>query len=113
MFCLLALAIAAEATAQTVPNRTKTTNSATRRSAQKARATARKPAAKPAAAMGGRTDTAPAGDGAAGSPKSADGQSQSIYAAPGMPIIVNPKKIQGYDGPAPTKAPANTTLTPR
>ncbi len=113
MPCLLVLAIAAEATAQTVPARTKTTNPTTRRAAQKAPATVRKPTAEPVAATDGRAGTGPADGGAVDSSKSTDGQSQSIYAAPGMPIIVNPKKVQGYDGPAPTKAPANTTLTPR
>jgi hypothetical protein len=69
-------------------------------------------AAKPV--PGTRHDIGPGGNGAVGSTESADGKGQNAYAAPGMPVNVdNPKKVEGYNGPAPTKPRSGTTLTPR
>ena len=63
---------------------------------------------------GGRARIGAGGNGAVGTTDSSDGRGQSIYAAPGMPVnIDNPKKAQGYDGPAPTRTKSRTTLTPR
>ena len=107
---LLALAIVAEAAAQSAPaTKAKTTKAAT------ARNTTMKPAAaRTAPAYGRRDDIGPGGNGAVGSTESADGKGQSVYAAPGMPVNVdNPKKVQGYNGPAPTRTKSRTTLTPR
>ena len=107
---LLALAVAAEAAAQTAP----ATKATTRKSTPK-KGVMRNPTARPMPAeTGGRTKTGPAGNGATGSTESADGKGQSVYAAPGMPVNVdNPRKMEGYNGPAPTRTKSRTTLTPR
>lgn len=103
---LLLLAVAASATAQTAPAK-KTTKA--RSTTMQSRATA-----KPKPMPGGRNDIGPGGNGAVGSAESADGKGQSVYAAPGMPVNVdNPKKVEGYNGPARTKPRTGTTLTPR
>ncbi|UOQ98466.1 hypothetical protein MUN81_03015 [Hymenobacter sp. 5317J-9] len=119
---VLALAVVAEAAAQTAPT-TKTattTRKSGARPAAKAAAparaatTTRAAAANTTAAAGGRNDIGPGGNGAVGSTESADGKGQSIYAAPGMPVNVdNPKKVGKYDGPAPVRTKSRTTLTPR
>ncbi|MDO7850081.1 hypothetical protein [Hymenobacter convexus] len=114
---LLALAIVAEAAAQSAPA-TKTTKAKTTKTATRT-ATTRNTTMKPASARtapnsGGRNDIGPGGNGAVGSTESADGKGQSVYAAPGMPVNVdNPKKVQGYNGPAPARTKSRTTLTPR
>ena len=79
------------------------------------KAVMRNTAARPApAGMGVRTKIGPGGNGAVGSMESADGKSRSIYAAPCMPVNVdNPKKVEGYNGPAPTRPKGGTTLTSR
>ncbi|MDO7845400.1 hypothetical protein Q5H92_03455 [Hymenobacter sp. M29] len=114
---LLALALVAEAAAQSAPatkttTKAKTTKTSTRPAAT--RNTTMKPAAASAPNSGGRNDIGPGGNGAVGSTESADGKGQSIYAAPGMPVNVdNPKKVQGYNGPAPARTKSRTTLSPR
>ncbi len=103
----LVLVLAAGATAQTAPAK-KTT---------KARTTARNTTMQGQAsgsARGNRNDIGPAGNGAVGSTEEADGKGQNVYAAPGMPVNVdNPKKVEGYNGPAPAKPRSGTTLSPR
>lgn len=125
---LVALAIAAEASAQSAPAATtKTTvrtKTAVRRPAAKTKRTTTHKATKtvrtanttaqPAPEYGTRTDIGPGGNGATGSTESADGKGQGVYAAPGMPVNVdNPKKVEGYNGPAPARPRNGTTLTPR
>lgn len=113
---LFALAIAADAAAQSAPatKTTKATTKATTRPAATRNTTMKPAAARTAPNSGGRDDIGPGGNGAVGSTESADGKGQSVYAAPGMPVNVdNPKKVQGYNGPAPTRTKSRTTLTPR
>lgn len=106
---LLVLTVAASATAQTAPiKKTGKTRATTTRSTTMQGQAAAKPA------PGGRNDIGPGGNGAVGSTESADSKGQNTYAAPGMPVNVdNPKKVEGYNGPAPTKSRTGTTLTPR
>lgn len=112
----LALACMAEASAQTAPA-TKATarKTTTTRRATSKKMVSRNTTASPAPAeTGGRTKPGPAGNGAVGSTESADGKGQNAYAAPGMPVnIDNPKKVEGYNGPAPARGKSRTTLTPR
>ncbi|MBF9222545.1 hypothetical protein [Hymenobacter ruricola] len=117
-----ALAVVAEAAAQSAPAGTTKTTQTTRkttRPAARTQATTRATTTKrtnttAAPANGGRDDIGPGGNGAVGSTESADGKGQSVYAAPGMPVNVdNPKKVEGYNGPAPARAKTPTTLTPR
>ncbi|MFD2721898.1 hypothetical protein ACFST9_24490 [Hymenobacter monticola] len=117
---LLALAFVVEAAAQSAPATKTTKATATKTTRTSAtRNTTMKPAAGSASASksassGGRNDIGPGGNGAVGSTEAADGKGQSIYAAPGMPVNVdNPKNVQGYNGPAPTRTKSRTTLTPR
>ena len=107
---ILALAVAAEASAQNAP----ATKAAAHRTAPK-QAVVRNTTARPAPAeTGGRTKIGPGGNGAVGSTESADGKGQGVYAAPGMSVKVdNPKNVGGYNGPAPTRPKSSTTLTPR
>ena len=110
---LVGLALVGEATAQTTPARKAPTTkgAAPRKATGSTTAQARRPAARP---MTGRDDIGPGGNGAVGSTEAADGKGQGVYAAPGMPVNVdNPKKVEGYNGPAPTRARRGTTLTPR
>ena len=113
---LTLLAVVASASAQTTPVR-KTTKTTTRRPATKTRSTTMQSrAAKPIdpPVPGTRHDIGPGGNGAVGSTEAADGKGQSVYAAPGMPVNVdNPKKVEGYNGPAPVRGKSRTTLTPR
>jgi hypothetical protein len=120
----LALAVVAEASAQSAPANTTraTTTKTTAHTATKSRTATRKTTAtrtgaanaSAARAAGGRDDVGPGGNGAVGSTETADGKGQNAYAAPGMPVNVdNPKKVGGYNGPAPTRAKSRTTLTPR
>jgi hypothetical protein len=116
---LLTLTIVAEASAQSTPAGTTKTTGRTkatpRRPAPKASPTKRTVAnttanttAQPVKGIGA------GGNGVAGSTETADGKGQNVYAAPGMPVnIDNPKKVEGYNGPAPTKPRSGTTLTPR
>ncbi|GAB3875743.1 hypothetical protein GCM10028824_31890 [Hymenobacter segetis] len=113
---ILALAIAAEASAQTAPaTKTAARKTTTTRKTTAKKMVTRNTTARPAPAeTGGRTKTGPAGNGSVGSTESADGKGQSVYAAPGMPVNVdNPKKVEGYNGPAPARTKSRTTLTPR
>jgi hypothetical protein len=107
---LLVLAVVASAAAQTAPvKKTTKTRATTTRSTTMQNQAATKPT------PGGRNDIGPGGNGAVGSTESADGKGQGVYAAPGMPVNVdNPKKVEGYNGPAPTtKSRTGTTLSPR
>lgn len=105
--CLLALTLVVEATAQTTPGATAPRKATTRPAPKNT-------TAQPARNAAGRSDIGPAGNGAVGSTESADGKGQNVYAAPGMPVNVdNPKKVQGYNGPAPVRGRRGTTLTPR
>ena len=106
---MLALAVTAIASAQTAP-----ATKAPRKTTPK-KTVMRNTTASPAPTeTGGRTKPGPAGNGSVGSTESADGKGQSVYAAPGMPVNVdNPKKVEGYNGPAPTRGKSRTTLTPR
>ena len=107
---LLALAITAAASAQT-PSATK---AATRKTTPKKAVMRNTTASSAPAGMGVRTKIGPGGNGAVGSTAPADGKGQGVYAAPGMPVnIDNPKKVEGYNGPAPTRPKSGTTLTPR
>ena len=104
----LLLAVAAGATAQTAPAKktTKTRATTSRNTTMQGKT--------PKPMRGDRNDTGPAGNGAVGSRESADGKGQNAYAAPGLPVNVdNPKKVEGYNGPAPTRPRSGTTLTPR
>ncbi|MBU6120091.1 hypothetical protein [Hymenobacter siberiensis] len=100
----LALALATEASAQTAPA-TKTAARKTTRT----KATMRQPArtARPATT----TSTGTMAD----LPTSTKGQTQSIYAAPGQPIIVPEGKVGPYDGKAAGRhtTKGGTTLSPR
>ncbi|GAB3587964.1 hypothetical protein GCM10027345_39290 [Hymenobacter daeguensis] len=90
----------ASATAQTTPARKTTTTRRTTATPRSANSTMQ---AKPAA-----------GSSAANATDNADSKGQNIYAAPGEPINVsNPKKVEGYNGPAPTRPRTGTTLSPR
>ena len=119
---LVALAFIANAAAQSAPatKTTKATATKTTTRTAAARNTTMKPAAArsasaaKAANTGGRDDIGPGGNGAVGSTESADGKGQGVYAAPGMSVKVSdPKKVQGYNGPAPARTKSRTTLTPR
>lgn len=121
---LVALAFIANAAAQSAPatKTTKATATKTTTRTAAARNTTMKPAAarsasasaSKAANTGGRDDIGPGGNGAVGSTESADGKGQGVYAAPGMSVKVSdPKKVQGYNGPAPARTKSRTTLTPR
>lgn len=105
---LALLAVVATASAQTTPvKKTAKTRATTRSTTGQSR-----PAAKPMPNT--RTNTGPGGNGAVGSTENADGKGQNTYAAPGMPVNVdNPKKVEGYNGPAPARPRTGTTLTPR
>ncbi|GAB3854715.1 hypothetical protein GCM10028822_24910 [Hymenobacter terrigena] len=107
---MFALAVMAEASAQTAP----ATKAAPRTTTPKKMVTRNTTASPAPAETGGRTKVGPAGNGAVGSTESADGKGQSVYAAPGMPVNVdNPKKVGSYNGPAPARTKTSTTLTPR
>jgi hypothetical protein len=107
---MLALAVTAAASAQTAP----AAKTATRKTTPKKMATRNTTASPAPAETGDRTKIGPAGNGAVGSTESADGKGQNAYAAPGMPVnIDNPKKVEGYNGPAPARTKSGTTLTPR
>ncbi|MGY3091199.1 hypothetical protein ACVWYF_004265 [Hymenobacter sp. UYAg731] len=113
---LLALTVAAGASAQTAPaTKTATRKTTITRKTTPKRAVVRNTTASPAPAeTGGRTKTGPAGNGSVGSTESADGKGQGVYAAPGMPVNVSdPKKVKSYDGPASSRTKSRTTLTPR
>ena len=107
---LLGVALVGEAAAQTAPARKSGT--ATRQPSKRVRTGAANTTAAPAA--GGRDDIGPGGNGAVGSTETADGKGQGVYAAPGMSVKVSdPKKVGGYNGPAPARSKTPTTLTPR
>lgn len=106
----LALAFATQASAQTTP----ATNAAARKTTLPKAARPNTSASPAPTETGDRAKIGAGGNGAVGTTDSSDGRGQSIYAAPGMPVnIDNPKKAQGYDGPAPTRTKSRTTLTPR
>lgn len=117
--CLLLLAFAAEASAQTTPpapvavRHTTQQKTTTRRTTRKPRRTTVRttstkkvgmatPTARPNAVVRNQ----PAAD-------PASGQGQGVYAAPGEPVIIQSGATTGYDGAAPRRAKASTTLTPR
>jgi hypothetical protein len=107
---LMVLTVAVSATAQTTPAKKTTTKA--RATTSRSTTMQSRAAAKPV--PGTRHDIGPGGTGAVGSTESADGKGQNAYAAPGMPVNVdNPKKVEGYNGPAPAKPRSGTTLTPR
>lgn len=117
--CLLLLALAASASAQTTPvtHPTATHKKTTvRHPAAKSRTTVRKTSTKKVGTTAPATsDTSRMGE-ATGSTASADGKGQGVYAAPGEPVIIQTTPVQGYDGPATghgktKKTP--TTLNPR
>lgn len=115
---VVALTIVAKASAQTAPagttKKTAVHRSATKKTTFTTRKTTNTTSQPAAPEYGTRTDIGPGGNGAVGSTESADGKGQGVYAAPGMPVNVdNPKKVEGYNGPAPTKPRSGTTLTPR
>ncbi|MBO2010449.1 hypothetical protein [Hymenobacter negativus] len=109
----IVLATVASAAAQTAPVK-KTTKTTSTARATTSRSTTMQSQSAAKATPGGRNDIGPAGNGAVGSTENADGKGQNAYAAPGMPVNVdNPKKVEGYNGPAPTKSRTGTTLSPR
>ena len=123
--CLLLLAFAADASAQTTPpapatvRHTTQQKTTTRRASSKPRrTTVRKtstkkvgmaaPAKRTGAVVVRSRNTAVALD-------PASGQGQGAYAAPGEPITAQSGATTGYDGAAPRRAKTktSTTLTPR
>lgn len=124
--CLLWLAFATEASAQTTPpappvpapmRHTTQQKTTTHRTISKPRhTTVRKtstqkvgmaaPATRPGA--GGSCQRA-----AAAAPDPASGKGQGMYAAPGEPVDIQNGATTGYDGAAPRRPKTTTTLTPR
>ena len=121
LFCLFLLAFAADASAQTpapaTVRRTIQQKTTTRRTTRKPRRTTMRktstnkvattlPAVRPGAGAT-RERTAVA------TPGPASSKGQGVYAAPGEPVGVPNGATMGYDGAAPRRAKASTTLTPR
>ncbi|MDQ2772532.1 MAG: hypothetical protein M3Y54_18750 [Bacteroidota bacterium] len=125
--CLLLLALAAGASAQTTPvTHTMTAHKKTtvHHPAAKSRTTVRKTSTRKVGATtpAKRSTTAAATSGtsrmggATGSTANADGQGQGVYAAPGEPVIIQTTPVSGYDGPAAGRhktTKTSTTLNPR
>ena len=113
--CLLLLAFAAESSAQTTAPATvrhttqqKTTTRHTTTSKPR-RTTVRKTSTKKVGMIA--PATRPVAAAAVSSP--ASGQGHGVYAAPGEPVNIQSGATTGYDGAAPRRAKASTTLTPR
>ena len=118
--CLFLLAFAAEASAQATPPapapmRRTTQQKTTRRTTSKPRrTTVRKTSTKkvgmaaPATRPGASRRQA-----AMATSDPANGKGQGVYAAPGQPVNVQSGATTGYDGAAPRRAKASTTITPR
>ena len=117
--CLLLLAFAAEASAQTAPpapatvRHTTQQKTITRRTTRKPRRTTvrktsiqRVGVAAPAARSGAVVRSQQAATHAPAS-------GQGVYAAPGEPVHIQSGATTGYDGAAPRRAKTSTTLTPR
>lgn len=123
--CLLLLAFAADASAQTAPpapaavrHTTQQKTTTTRRTpAKPRRTTVRKTSTKKVgmAAPATRTGAVVRSQSAAAAPDPASGKGQGVYAAPGEPVDIQNGATTGYDGAAPRRAKTSTstTLTPR
>lgn len=124
--CLLLLAFATEASAQTTPltppapapmRHTTQQKTTTHRTTSKPRHTiVRKTStqkvgmAAPATRPGAEDSRQRA---ATATPGSASGKGQGMYAAPGEPVDIQNGATTGYDGAAPRRPKTTTTLTPR
>lgn len=114
--CLLLLAFAAESSAQTPAPAT------VRHTTQQKTTTRRSTTSKPRRTTVRRTSTKRVGmvapatrPVAVAAPASspASGKGQGVYAAPGEPVNIQSGATTGYDGAAPRRTKASTTLTPR
>ncbi|MFC6222499.1 hypothetical protein ACFP2F_04535 [Hymenobacter artigasi] len=105
----LVLALATEASAQTAPATKTAARETTPKTTTRTKAAMRQPTrtARPATI----TSTGTMAD----LPTSTKGQTQSIYAAPGQPIVVPEGKVGPYDGKAAGRhtTKGGTTLSPR
>ena len=127
--CLLLLAFAAGASAQTTPPASATPPApATMRHTTQQKTTAHRTTSKPRHTTVRKTSTKKVGmappashpgavvsrqRAAAAAPDPASGKGQGMYAAPGESVNIQSGATTGYDGAAPRRAKTTTTLTPR
>ena len=123
--CLLLLAFATEASAQTTPptppvlapmRHTTQQKTTTHRTTSKPRHTIVRKTSTQKVGMAAPATRPGAEDSrqrAAAAPDPASSKGQGMYAAPGEPVDIQNGATTGYDGAAPRRPKTTTTLTPR